>query len=532
MIRFYFLVLIILASFSANSQNFIKNDFDIIRKNFQLKLRDGIKLDCTTLNPVTAKPESGFPCILYCHGFGKNKEDNLSNAIILSKYGFITYTYSMRGQGNSEGKSNLISIIEAEDLKEVINYIKKDTLVDSNRIAVIGSSQGGIIPLMSLCNDLDVKCVISDLISPDFASNWIENGCVKMSLLWSLSYDESIVRYNNEVKSYRNWIYSKRKDKWDSLIYYLPKGRDFSKLLIDNNTPVFISNSFEDKYFNSNCIIKNLSRFPRDSKFYFGGIAGHGSSPVEEEISYHDKKINEWIDFKLNDKYSEEFYNYSISFSCLPISNNLWTYKRFNSDTSLFENSNRIKLFFHPSKIITELPYSGNTISFTFNNALNDSNYKIQEAINSEFKGDYFKNNFKKINIIFDSEPLVWNYNVLGIPKLHLVYKSNKSVCQFNFQIYELFSDGSGKFISSINYTDRNNLDRNKRKSIDIEGDALAHIFTEHNRIRIILTNLDTRENDSFLRTNPYVLPIFISSISKIFIGGKEGSYIEIPLKE
>lgn len=531
MIRKKLLILIIFSALCVHSQSFVKNNYEIERKNFTFELRDDVKLDCSTLIPLAPKPEKGFPCIIYCHGFGKNKEDNLSNAIILSKYGFITYTYSMRGQGGSEGESNLISRTEAEDLIELVNFIKKDTLIDAERIAVIGSSQGGMIPLMGICNGLKVKCVISDLISTDFASNWIENGCVKMSLLWSVSYNQGIVRYSPEVRRYRDWILSKRKDYWDSLNYYLPRGRNFSNKLDNNNTPVFISNSFQDKYFSPNSIIDNLKEFPECSKFYFGCIVGHGSSSIEDEIIFHDNKINSWLDYWLNGVTPEEKSKYTISFSLFPVIYNNWSYKRYQSDSSFFENPNKIKFYFHPSNIISESPYYGSTNYFTYKNTLNDSTYKIQEAVNSEFKGDYFNSNFKKVNIVFDSEPIVWNYNALGIPKLHLVYKSNKSVCQFNFQIYEIHSDGTTKFVSSINYTDRKCKAREK-KEVTIDGDAIGHIFSAYSKIRIVLTNLDTRENDNFLRTNPYVIPVFNSSVNEIYIGGNNGSYIEIPLKE
>jgi predicted acyl esterase len=298
MIKLYrILILLLLLASGTQSQSYINNDFEISRRNFNLKLRDNVNLDCTSFIPNTDKPVGGFPCILYCHGYGKSKEDNLSNALIYAKLGFITYTYSMRGQGNSEGESNLISKIEAEDLIEVVNYIKKDALIDKNKIVIVGSSQGGIIPLMALCNGLDVRCTISDLISFDFASNWISNGCIKMSLLWSLSYPENIVRYNPEVKKYREWILSKRRDKWDSLEYYLPRKRDFSSKISNIKIPIFISNSFQDKYFSSNSIIENLSNFPENSKFYFGAIEGHGSSTSESEIAYHDVGMNNWIDY-------------------------------------------------------------------------------------------------------------------------------------------------------------------------------------------------------------------------------------------
>jgi len=523
------LFIILLIAFNSFAQSYKDNDFEVTRKNFKLKMRDKVNLDCTSFTPVTAKPNGGFPCIVYCHGFGKSKEDNLSHAIILAKAGFITYTYSMRGQGNSEGVSNLISRIEAEDLMEFIEEVKKNGLIDKNKIVIVGSSQGGIIPLMALCRGLEVKCAVSDLISPDFASNWIENGCIKMSLLWSLSYSDLIVRYSNEVKSYRRWILSKKPDKWDSLEYHLPKNRDFTNILGKNKVPVYISNSFQDKYFNSNSIIENIEKFPGNSKFYFGAIEGHGTVTSDDENAYHDKSMSGWIDFWLNNTEPEEKNKFIIGLSSFPIYTDVWTFQHMFFQENIFSKPSRVKFYFNSPGRITEMPYKGDTSSFRFINNITDTSLTMLEAINSEFNTESFNKKFKKTSIMFDSEPLVWNYNALGIPKLHLVYKSNKKICQFNFQIWEVHWDGTTKLVSSINYTDRNSKGKN---DIDINGDAMGHIFTAGSKIRFILTNLDTRENDGFLRTNPYVLPVLVPSINTIYIGGKEGSYIELSLKE
>ena len=89
----------------------------------------------------------------------------------------------MRGQGNSGGLSNLISRVEALDLIEYINCVRHDNTArrDSSKIMVEGGSQGGTIPYMAACNGMNVKCIISALSSPTFASSWIENGSVKMT---------------------------------------------------------------------------------------------------------------------------------------------------------------------------------------------------------------------------------------------------------------------------------------------------------------------------------------------------------------
>ncbi|MBI5402333.1 MAG: prolyl oligopeptidase family serine peptidase [Ignavibacteriae bacterium] len=523
------LFLILLFAGYTFSQSYKENYFEISRNNFNFKLRDGVILDCTSFTPDAPGPNGGFPCIVYCHGYGKSKDDNLSNAISFAKSGFVTYTFSMRGQGNSGGVSNLISRTEAKDLMEFIDYIKSNELIDRNRIAISGSSQGGIIPLMAHAMGLEIQCLITDLISPDFASNWIDNGCVKMSLLWTLSYGDNNARYSDEVKNYRKWILSKKRDKWDSLAFYLPQNRDFSKLISKCTRPVYISNSFQDKFFNSNSIIKNIFKFPYGSKFYFGAIEGHGTVSTEDENKYHDKSMFEWIDYRLNKAEPEENNSCVICFSIYPVINSSWSFQRIYSQPTIFDKPNRIKLYFHPSEKVSETPYSGKTASFIFKNTVSDTSISMIESVNTEFNGESFWKKFTKTNIIFESEPLEWNYNALGIPKVHLVYKSDRKVCQYNFQIYEIHKDGTTKLISSINFTDRNSSGKTKA---DIEGDALGHIFTAGSKIRIILTNLDTRENDNFLRTNPYVLPVLIPSSNTIYVGGTEGSYLELPLKE
>src|SRR5207245_4044882 len=147
-----------------------------------------VVLDCTKFVPTGTPPSGGWPVIMYCHGYGGSKEDDLNAAEEQSGYGYFTLAYSMRGQGQSGGLSNLISTTEMNDLMQVIQYVRNQSVVNVNKIAITGSSQGGIIPFMAACNGANVKTILTDLASPEFATSWIENGCIKISLIWSLSY--------------------------------------------------------------------------------------------------------------------------------------------------------------------------------------------------------------------------------------------------------------------------------------------------------------------------------------------------------
>ena len=521
---FIFIILLSTDIYSANT--------NISRNDFWLTLKDGTKLECTSFIPDSELPDKRFPCIVYCHGFGQSKEDIIPSAESYAYNGYYTFTYSMRGQGFSSGQSNLISKIEMNDLFEVIDYLKSQEKIDKDKIAISGASQGGIIPFMACCNGLDVNCIIADLTSPEFASNWIDNGCIKMSLLWTLSYNEITVRYNNNVKKFRDWILSDKKDKWDSISRYLPEGRDFINKVSNNEVPSFFSNSWEDIFFSSNGIIKSSENFRNDFKIYLGAIPGHGSEYFSSEDNFHNQGIINWINYHLKDIDSQyDLTRYIFAYSTAPVINTSWIYYQYKTDISPFVNYTPLTLYFLRQGKLSENPNNNTVDSVIFENVITDTSLTIKEAVNLEFNTESFFRRFFKKEIYFDSELLDYNYNMLGIPKLHLVYSSNAKVCQFNFQIWEVCNDGITKFVSSINYTDRNNVP-NSLVEKDIEGNAEGHIFSKGNKIRIILTNLDTRYGDFYLRSNPYVLPILKNARNLVYTGLSNSTYIRIPLKE
>lgn len=514
-------------------QKSLNKNYPVNKKDFFVRMSDGINLDCSSFIPDTTPPQQGWSCLVYCAGFGKSKYEMSPSAEDYAKYGYYTFTFSMRGQGESKGKSDFISITEMNDLIEIIDYLKDNEKIDKERIGVIGASQGGIIPFMAVCNGLYVRCIVSDLASPLFASNWIENGCIKMSLLWSLSYDKSIVRYSPQVKRYREWILSGEKDKWDSLQYYFPQERDFMKHVGTSVIPASFANSFQDKYFNANGMIKAGRLLKCDYTMYFGPLSGHGSEYDAAEDIYINNKLDKWLEYWLYDlpNGTKDEDRITYTFSSYPLNNNNWTYSRYISQSFPDDGLKREKFYLHPGNNLQTFPFYGINDTISFRNEITDNKLTMEEAVNYEFTGSVFNSKFKKDSIYFDTSPLDWNYNMIGIPKLNLVYTSNAFVCQFNFQVWEVFPDNSMKFVTSINYSDRNNIPHSK-KELTIEGNSQAHIFSKGNRIRIIITNLDTRSGDSFLRSNPFVLPILENGKSTIYFGHNNATFVELPIKE
>ncbi len=530
-IRNILLVLVFLtcssALFSQRSSNI---RYPVSRTDFKLSLKDGVVLDCSKFIPEK-QMQGRLPAVIFLHGFGGSKNDVSAFAENLAKNGYCTFTYSMRGQGESTGYSNLMSRAEMEDLLQFIEFVKNEKTVNRDRIGLAGSSQGGILSLMAAANGAGVRCIVSDLASPEFASSWIENGCVKMTLFWSLNYDSTIVRYSDEAKNLRRWILSGKKDKWDSLSTFLPANRDFSAQLTNLKAPLLASNSWQDKFFNTYGMIKAAGLIAAPYKMYFGAIEGHGSDTSLQEITYHSGIIDDWLDYWLYGVNNgiQNSWRFSYTAGRHPINFNHWTYSRLYSDSWPPPGTVSLKLYFSPGSMLTLTPYEQDTDTVSFLNDVRDRNLKMEPAIKSNFTGNEFSSKFIKTLIYFETEPLTGDVMLTGTPMLNLIYLSTASICQYNFQIWEVKLNGEMNFVTRINFTDRYYY-KNLVKQKWLYGNSHCHLFQKGYKVRIYVTNIDNGPADNFLGTNPHVLPVLKRARNYIFMGKESPSYIELPV--
>jgi len=501
--------------------------------DFLLTMPDGVKLDCTKFIPDGNPPSGGWPCMIICHGYGLSKEDEMGWAEDLASDDYYSFVYSIRGQGNSQGLSNLISTTEMNDLMQVITYVKNDNNTNDNRVGIAGSSQGGILPFMAACYGANVRMLITDLTTPDFATNWIDNGSIKMTLLWSVSYNSSLVRYNSTVGRFRSWILSSSRDKWDSLAYYMPLNRDFQNRVNTSTVPILISNAWQDKFFNTAGMINAMPSIQPTFRVYFGSMDGHGSDPSDDEFQFQSDLAYDWMEYWLKGIQNgvvNPQNKYTYASTRFPRVYNWWTFQRFSSPIWPPSGTSNYKLYFWPDQSLRLEPYTGSTASTSFLNDIRDPNLTMETCVNYEFTGNIFQSKFVKTTLDFTTPQLLQDSRLVGIPKVNLYYSSDNDLPQYNFQIYEVQPSGSEKLVTRINWTDRY-YSTNTVKQKLINGLAHSHIFSQGNRIRIRATNLDNEVyDDEFLRTNPHVLPVLKRANNKIYVNGSNKSYIELPM--
>jgi uncharacterized protein len=144
---------------------------------------EGLKIYALLTVPNGEKPESGWPVVVFNHGFIPPAEYRTTERYIaytdaFSRNGYIVFRSDYRGHGNSEGRaeggygSNAYTIDVLNALSSIKNY--KDS--DPERIGMWGHSMGGHITLRSMVVNKDIKAGViwGGVVAsyPDLITNW------------------------------------------------------------------------------------------------------------------------------------------------------------------------------------------------------------------------------------------------------------------------------------------------------------------------------------------------------------------------
>ena len=510
----------------------------VVRTDFTIQMRDGVIIDALKYVPVrNSVPEGGYFTVIMVHGYGDNKNTLATFAHDQATYGYYVMTFSVRGQGLSGGVSNLISNVERDDLLEIIQWVKNDSINGSNpgKILVMGGSQGGLLPFKAACAGANVAAIISSVAPPNFASNWIENGCVKTTCLWTMDYTPDTARYSQQVINMRNWILGDTKAGFDSVARLLPQGRDFVTELPNCTVPIMIEASWQDKFFNASGWLNNIQNVSAPMTSYIGAVRGHGGDVSTTEDTWHMQWFNDWY-FQWLWNMNTGILNapkYQYASTVAPVVGTNWSFVHNSSTTLLKNNSTNTRLYFNSNSKLKTTAQTGGflpAMEFLVNDVRN--NYTLQQAINDDFHGTNFNNKFKIDDSKFETTALTADMEMTGTPTMKIDYIAlSKPYCQFNFQIFEVFPNGTSRFVTRLNYMDRNNNFNflPSRKQATFQGDAHSHIFKAGSKIRIVLTNFDRpAEEVPFFTNSPFVLPCMNPGIYDMLL--TNNFYIDLPV--
>lgn len=146
-------------------------------------LSEGNKIYGLLTIPTTKKPESGFPIIIFNHGYIPPKEYQTTERYVayqdaFASGGYITFKSDYRGHGKSEGEasggygSNGYTI----DVLNALASARKLKEADPKRVGMWGHSMGGFVTLRAMVVDPGIKAGViwAGVVAsyPDLVNNW------------------------------------------------------------------------------------------------------------------------------------------------------------------------------------------------------------------------------------------------------------------------------------------------------------------------------------------------------------------------
>lgn len=120
-----------------------------IQKSAFTCVRDGMVIRGKLYKPEGEK----LPVAIVSHGFMANQQSVVKYCKQLAKLGYAAFCFDFNGgciRGKSDGKTTDMTVLsEREDLKAVIAYAQSLAFTDSDRLVLMGCSQGGFVSALT-----------------------------------------------------------------------------------------------------------------------------------------------------------------------------------------------------------------------------------------------------------------------------------------------------------------------------------------------------------------------------------------------
>ena len=129
----------------------------------------GFNLAATVTPPDRTTERPRWPAVILVPGSGSvDRDETVSGIPIygqlaggLSDAGFLVIRYDKRGTGQSGGRTEVATLENyAEDVRDVVRYIRDRDDIDDRRVAVIGHSEGGWIAMLAASRERRINALV------------------------------------------------------------------------------------------------------------------------------------------------------------------------------------------------------------------------------------------------------------------------------------------------------------------------------------------------------------------------------------
>lgn len=260
---------------------------------------DGRSLKGNIYYPENFNIESCYPTVVLCHGFAGVKELLLPNfAQKFAHEGFIALTFDYRGFGQSEGDRGVIIPQEQiRDIRNAITYISSLEEVDSQRIALWGTSLGGANALTVAALDKRIKSLSVQITF----GNGERNNCStlttdeksKLDIMLNKAWTNSVTKNRTMMLPLKKILSDKQSVQFfDDNIEAFPEAL---KARIPLTTNLLINEFKPEEYFNKIDIpvlvvgaTQDIVNNPDESREIYNGLPGVDKELLMVDATHYD----------------------------------------------------------------------------------------------------------------------------------------------------------------------------------------------------------------------------------------------------
>lgn len=470
-------------------------------------MNDGVRLDTSVCIPEAEAPTDGWPAILFVHGHGDtgSKAATLDQARHYAGRGYLTVCYSVRGQGCSEGLSFHLGPREIFDLQDMLDWILSDLPVHSQKVAVVGSSQGGWHAYMAAAHHPQVATVVPQNIFTDFAQFAVRNGCLTRWFFTRTMRRRIMTAGLQDLA--RQWAIA---GQWQRLQEWV---RPTSPRLFADRIrcPVFILHGWHDMGMPPNEVIALFQRLDVPKKLYLGG-GGHDGQDSAQADQLRQTLIERWLDHWLKGEETGILDEPLICYARRP------GWDHVTVDALPTADVQPQTFYLHAGgSLQRQAPVRPDTHA-NVNNVPLDPDYTLSSAIYDDMAG--VPAAWAREAVAFESEPLPDALEILGAPGARFHMLANRPAFQVHAQLYDVAADGTATLISRGHFGTRQ-ADPGRHVTVEIPLRAIGYAVDGSHRLRLTVSNYDI----------DYVFPYFEPFCARLYHDNTHPSFLTLPVR-
>ena len=442
---------------------------------FWVTMNDSVRLDASVCAPVGEAPEGGWPGLLFVHGHGedRSKADWLEDARRYADKGYLCVSYSVRGQGGSEGLCLHLSAREMFDLQDMIDWLLAEQPVNPERLGVLGSSQGGWHSWMAAAHHPNVATVVPQNISTDMADFAVRDGCLSTWFLTRTMRRRIMTAGLQDLC--RQWALE---GSWDLIreVFCVMSPENFAGRI---RCPVLAIHGWDDRGMPANGVIKTFNGLTVPKRLYLGA-GGHEAADTEDADRIRRDLIERWLDHWLKDEPNGVMDEPAV----------LCARKPGGEHTALesFPAPDAVErtLYLRPDLTLKPEPPEGPALHSNVANVPLDPDYTLKSAIFDDLAG--VAEGLRREETAFDGDPLDDAIEIAGMPRFTFHLLGNRPFLQVHAELYDVSADGRATRISRGHFGTRT-AEPGRHLTVEIEGRAVLYRVEAGHRLRVVVSN-------------------------------------------